>query len=304
MCSSRETIHKIFGRFRNFVLSLLSIRASIFLHVKAPEHGGCGPLLRASARRGCSLGDLAEPSGSLVRTNCSGLGGSLGFLPFLRCRSSGRKLRGQRPSGRRPTGCGAPFGESGRPGGTRQSRSGGGGLLRELSVRHRKPGCPADPGFRMGGAGRSSILHFPAMATPLPRVGERPVRDRAAASGQLHRGLAGQGSFPRGQLRRPGRQPRQRRLSVRLWDRRCALRHRLCGRRPLGVPARAPERPLRPAARLRLCRGMRGSEAGEWIRESDRSCRVSSLPSGRSAISLRFIGHARPGIRARRLMKD
>jgi hypothetical protein len=44
MCSSHETIHKNLFAFGNFVLSLCANRASIDLHVKAPDNGGCGPL--------------------------------------------------------------------------------------------------------------------------------------------------------------------------------------------------------------------------------------------------------------------
>lgn len=49
---------------------------------------------------------------------------------------------------------------------------GDGGPLRRDAVRHRKPGCPANPGSRREGAGRSSTPTFPARTASLPRVGE------------------------------------------------------------------------------------------------------------------------------------
>lgn len=194
-------MHKNLGRTGNFLLSLSASWASIFLHVKAPENGGCGPLRELRLHGGATRG--ARDFRVLGPTGCSGLGGA-SVPPGLRMgRSSDRSVRKvQRPSGRRSAGCGGPFGDPDSSVGTSQSRSGDGRLLRKLPVRHRKPGCPADPGFRMGGAGRPSTLHFPAMAASPPRVGASASPGPRSFLAKLQDGLIGQGRHPQG--RRPG----------------------------------------------------------------------------------------------------
>lgn len=201
LCSSNETIHKNFNHFGNFLLSLPTIQASISLHVKAPENGGCGPLrelrLQGDATRGALDFRVLGPNG-MQRSRGTPVPSGLWKGGF----SDRSSLKAQRPSGRRSAGFGDPLGDPGHPGGTQQPRSGDGRLLRELTVRHRKPGCPADPGFRMGGAGRPSTLHFPAMAAPLPpcrgvgQSGTTRLREKP------QEGLNGQGRRPQGH--RPG----------------------------------------------------------------------------------------------------
>ena len=169
MCSSDETIHKILGLFGNFVLSRSAIRASILLHVKAPEDGGCGPLqeLRFTEMQLEGLELSGSRSGQAVTVSRRlrfppALVGPAFGLGNMRC---GGLRAGDRPGSGISSGVFVA-------GGTNRSRSGDGRLLRELSVRRRRPICPADLGFWMGGVRRTSTPHFPAMAAPLPRVGE------------------------------------------------------------------------------------------------------------------------------------
>lgn len=189
--------------------------------------------------------------------------------------------------------------------GGRASRlDGDGEPLRRCAVRHRKPGCPANSGSWREGAGRSSTLTFPARAASLPRVGgpadpgprgfreevarrfhyrPRPAPARAAV---MAREAAREGSLS-GDLEKTGGKLR-------------------AAARPDGIlrdPARAPGAPRRPSARLALLQGYRGG-VPERRSEAARPSPASSLPSGRSVFSLRRIGHARPGIRARKLIKN
>lgn len=101
MCSSRETIHKIWTSLGNFALSAPAIRESIFLHVKAPDIGGCGPLPRASVRRRSGSKDR-EPSGFLIRKKRSGLEGTPVPSGLAGSAFGPGPSKVQRPSGRRP----------------------------------------------------------------------------------------------------------------------------------------------------------------------------------------------------------
>ena len=143
-------------------------------HLLARESAGyrrCGPLPRASVRRRSSL-EGRELSGSWSARDAavfeeasvsSGLV-RLAFGPAA-ARCSGPRA-GDRP------GSGRFLRELPKDRVARQPGSGGGQPLRGLPVRHREPGCPADPGFRREGAGRTSAYTFPAKAASLPRVGE------------------------------------------------------------------------------------------------------------------------------------
>jgi hypothetical protein len=101
MCSSRETIHKIWAPPGNFVLSAPAIRESIFLHVKAPDIGGCGPLLGTSVR----LEKRFQGSGAFgfpIRTKRSGLEGTPVPSGLAGSAFGSGPSKVQRPSGRRP----------------------------------------------------------------------------------------------------------------------------------------------------------------------------------------------------------
>lgn len=96
--------------------------ASIFLHVKAPDDGGCGPLprarlARAAVRRRSGLeGQGLSGTGFFRRQRSSR---ELRFPPVSRARPSGPVEQGQRPSGRRPARFkGGSFGGLRRAGGT------------------------------------------------------------------------------------------------------------------------------------------------------------------------------------------
>ena len=172
------------------------------------------PSPRASAHRRCSSKGCWA-FGFIEPADCRGLGRT-SVLPGLRkLRLSGRALPLAAVFGpgidrvqRSLRGSCSQVGSS-RP------RFGDGELLREISVRLRKPGCPADPGGRKGGAGRPTTLHFPAKATPLPRVGGAAGPGGAAAP----RGVALRSPRPRpasfgklggGQEIGPRKQPRSR----------------------------------------------------------------------------------------------
>jgi hypothetical protein len=211
---------------------------------------------------------------------------------------------GRRPSGRRPDGCGGPCGDRSRPERPRQSRSGDGEFLRKRSVRHRKPGCPADLGFRTEGAGRSSTSRFSTVAAPPPRVGAAVDPGPCGLLAEAAQGLAGR-------RRRPARgSPAARKTAApaavvrRPDDRRCACRPPPVRR---GFPRESPPRPepvFLASREVPPSRRTPGPSVGSTREEGGRPDRVSSLPSGRSATSLRFIGHARPGIRARMLIRN
>lgn len=202
-------MHKNFRSFGNFVLSLSAIRASIFLHVKAPENGGCGPL------RGLRFPEVRSGGSSNLRVldpnRAQRSRRSSGSFRSLWIRPSGPVRGMQRPSGRGSIDDGIPSGVL-LAGGTHRSQSGDGRLLRRLSVRHQEAGCPADPDSWTEGAGRFSTLHFPAAAAPLPRVGEpADPGPRSFARGRAgsHRPKEAPARSPR----RPGRQSRKRRRS-------------------------------------------------------------------------------------------
>ena len=70
-----------------------------------------------------------------------------------------------------------------------------------------------------------------------------------------------------------------------------------CGDGSPGIPSAPRIGPSCPAEALPP-RESPGYSPEVGTEGAERPARVGSLPSGRSAISLRFIGHARPGIRA------
>ncbi len=259
------------------------------------------PSPRASAHRRCSP-DGPGSSGPRSRGEAA-VSGELRFPPAFGRAGLRIGHRGRRsgPRAGRSAGCGGSFGDRSRPVGTDQSRSGDGGLLRKLSVRRRKPGCPADPGFRMGGAGRPSTLHFPAMATSLPRVGERPVRDRAASQEAARKvSTAKEGA------RKGTNQARKAAAPAAVFRRPDDGRGLRATARAEKDPSGSQPRPGNGFAPHRgsASSGVLGSDVGKRKRRKRRPAWVGSLPSGRSAISLRIIGHARPGIRARMLIKS
>lgn len=144
---------------------------------------------------------------------------------------------------------------------------------------------------------------FRRWPSSLPRVGGLATPGHAASSRGSALRSPGQGGRPSGCRRRPGKRPAQ---AAALPE----THRQVAGLVPL--PARRETlRGFRPwPGRMQRFRsgsaeaGTGGSDAGRTSDENERPARVSSLPSGRSAISLRFIGHARPGIRARKLIKD
>jgi hypothetical protein len=192
--------------------------------------------------------------------DASGLGGSFGFLMGLArpafgpaaTRRSGLRA-GDRPGSRKL------LRELVRIGRTRQPLGWGrSGLFGGLPSGTGSRVCPADPGFRREGAGRTSALTFPARTASLPRVGEpddpgpRGFREETARRSQ-GRGRRLQGCWPW-----PGKLPREGSLSGDLektggWLRAAA--------RPDGIlrdPARAPGRALAPLSEACLTRGRRG----------------------------------------------
>ena len=189
----------------NFMLSLPASWASIFLHVKAPDDGGCGPLPRARLAR------------AAVRRR-SGLGGQgLSGSGFFRRQRSSRELRFPPVSQARPSGpkCGAAaFGPEAGPVQGRFLR----GLPASGCHASHSPGTENPSGGDPSGAGSRVALQFLAFGgkvpvalrpspfrqgrLPFPVSGSRPIRDRAAPSLGRREGLTGQGRRPPG--RRPG----------------------------------------------------------------------------------------------------
>lgn len=226
-------------------------------------------------------------------------------LPLRPCqvglRAGGNKVR--RPPGRRSRRCEAAsrgrrlsgttsIVERGRQASSETVPSGTGGRV-ALQV----------PAFGREGVGRSSAPPFRQGRLPFPVSGSRPNRDRASSARKLREGLTGRRRCPRGRRRRPAEAARERRLGRDLEKTEGQLRAAL---RPDGIPrdpARAPGTALRPSSEACLARRRRG-RMSESRPQNERPDPVSSLPSGRSAFSLRRIGHARPGIRARKLVKS
>lgn len=220
-------------------------------------------------------------------------------------RSPGRRQQGPRPSGLEPAGpCGTP---SGRPWRERRKRRwlcGDGRPLRRRAVRRRKPGCPAIPGFRREGAGRSSANTFPARTASLPRVGEPADPGQRGLRKKTAPGFRGQGRRLRGQRLQPGEAAAQAAMTPETSQRReasLALPPVRTG--SLGTPPAPRKAPERSSARL-ASRGNAGAFSRKGGRRMERPGPAGSLPSGRSAFSQRLIGHARPGIRARKLIES
>lgn len=157
---------------------------------------------------------------------------------------------------------------------------------------------PCSPGVRRGGAGRSSAHTFSARTAFLPLRGSRPIRDRAAFAQKTAPGSRGQGGAREGSACGQAKPPRKR---CRRQDlAKTAGRLRAAGR-PDGIlrdPARAPE-----GVRATFCEACLARDVGAFSRNGGRRRQrpdpAGSLPSGSSAFSQRFIGHARPGIRAK-----
>jgi hypothetical protein len=79
--------------------------------------------------------------------------------------------------------------------------------FRGPSVRRRKPGCPAYPGFRREGAGRASTLTFSARTASPPRVGRPTDPGPRGSLVELREGFTGQGRYPQGRRPGPGGSP-------------------------------------------------------------------------------------------------
>lgn len=182
MCSISEIMHKILGHCGNFVLSLSAIQASIFLHAKAPDGGGSGP--PKGFRPG---GKQPKVLSGLTTQGTAGCGdpGRLRFPANRRSEAFGRNEAGSRPSGQGSPVPTAPSGVGGT--GSGSLRSGAGGFLGD---------CLLGAGGRvalqflitgLGGVGLTLHRHLPAMAAPLPRVGELASPGRR----DLSRGSAG-----------------------------------------------------------------------------------------------------------------
>lgn len=293
-------MHKNFRLVGNFLLSPRAIRASIFLHVKAPDYGGCGPLPGLRLPGDCNSGGLGL-SGPWPERGAA-VSGELRFLPaFAKGGSSDLSVsKVRRPSGRRQAGCGGPLG----------------GWLVRSGRSSRDPGTESFFGSGPSGTGGRVALQIPVFGwevsvvlrpctfrrwpLPFPRVGE-PASSGPAASSRSCRTVspAKEGTRQGADQARKATAPAA--AFRRLPDGRHASRRRPCGDGPSG-PRRVPETPL-PPRRGSASQGRCGwTPEVEW-KEPVGPARVSSLPSGRSAFSLRCIGHARPGIRARMLIK-
>lgn len=220
-------------------------------------------------------------------------------------RPSGRRQQGPRPSGLEPAGpCGTPSGISFGERRKRRSRFGDGKPLRRRAVRCRKLGCPAVPGFRREGAGRASANTFPARTASLPRVGEPADPGQRGLRKETAPGFQGEGRRPRGQRPQPGEAAAQAAMTPETSQRREAcLALPLVRTGSFGTPPAPRKAPERSSARLASRRNA-GAFSRRGGRRLVRPGPAGSLPSGRSAFSQRLIGHARPGIRARKLMKS
>lgn len=215
-----------------------------------------------------------------VSSGGSGPRGSFGSRrsrePGLRARLS--KASGLRAGGR-PGSREVPSGAFGERA-ARQPTSGDGEPFRGPSVRRRRPGCPADPGFRREGAGRASTLTFPARTASLPRVGRPadpgPRGPLAGTARRSHRPRKAPARVPT----RSGQSPARggfgdlERQPVR-------LRAADCSDGILRDPARAPGRPWTIAPqRLRLDGRTPGSDVGKRVGMSAGTARRVRSPSG------------------------
>ena len=167
LCSIGETMHKILGRYRNFVLSLNVIRASISLHARAPNGGRCSP---PEGLR--SLGTQLERlwisrSGEARVAAVSGSFGSRKPVEDgLRVRRSGFAVFGPGTKAFE-----SPFGGSREPEAQRRS-SGMDGFFGSSSFGTGGRVALQFLTIGLGGVGQILHRHLPAMAAPLPRVGE------------------------------------------------------------------------------------------------------------------------------------
>ncbi len=167
LCRIGETMHKILSRYRNFVLSLNLIQASISLHARAPNGGRCSP---PEGLR--SLGTQLERlwisrSGETRVAAVSGSFGSRKPVEVgLRARRSGFAAFGPGTKAFE-----SPFGGSRKPEAQRQS-SGMGGFFGSNSFGTGGRVALQFLTIGLGGVGQILHRHLPAMAAPLPRVGE------------------------------------------------------------------------------------------------------------------------------------
>jgi len=146
----------------------------------------------------------------------------------------------------------------------RQPRFGDGRPLRGRPVRHRKTGCPADPGFRRGGVGRTSTTTFPAEAASLPpRRGVGRSGTAQVPQGPCAKVLTGRGRYPQGCRPRPGKPPRKRLLAGDLEKTGGKPRAALRSDGILRDPACAPGRAHTASRRLASCEDA-------WDRMSER----------------------------------
>jgi len=210
MCSSDETIHKILGLFGNFVLSRSAIRASILLHVKAPEDGGCGPLqeLRFTEMQLEGLELSGSRSGQAVTVSRRlrfppALVGPAFGLGNMRC---GGLRAGDRPGSGISSGVFVAGGDE--PLAIRGWAASSGAFRpapeADLPCRSRllDGRCPSNFDATLSGDGRSP--------SPCRGVGQSGTAQLLA---KRRLGLSGQGGFPRGASGGPEGSPRKRRLS-------------------------------------------------------------------------------------------
>lgn len=90
---------------------------------------------------------------------------------------------------------------------TRQAEFGDGTSLRRPTVRFRKLGCPADPGFRREGAGRSFDPGLSGKVASLPRVGKLADPGQRGCRKATAPRFTGRGRHPQGRRSRPGKLP-------------------------------------------------------------------------------------------------
>lgn len=167
LCRISETMHKILSRYRNFVLSLILIQASISLHARAPNGGRCSP---PEGLR--SLGTQLERlwisrSGE---TRVAAVSGSFGSRKPV---AGGLRAKRHRFAAFGPgtKAFESPLGGSRKPEAQRQS-SGMGGFFGSNSFGTGGRVALQFLTIGLGGVGQILHRHLPAMAAPLPRVGE------------------------------------------------------------------------------------------------------------------------------------
>lgn len=281
--------------FGNFILSLCLFRASIFLHVKAPDNGGAtlSGELRLDGEAARRMGDLRVP----LCQRCERSRGSFGFLRPCQVglRAGGNKV--QRPSGRRP-------GSRRVPSGPAVDRG-----MRPLLGRGRSGlfgGLPSGAGGRVAlqipaFGGEVSVELRPHLSdrsgTPSFGLGCRPIRDRAGSARKPRTGSQRAATPPARAARGLGRRRASDVLPGPCRDGRRAA----AALRPDGIlrdPSRGSrERPLRPHAGPERARGRLGvscrkAAEGRWAptrrvrspRGGQRSrCAVSVTPGPVSA---------------------